>query len=219
MGGVVTVRLALIEDHAALRMGLELLLRREGCRVVATAGDRETGLAVVREHEPDVVLIDVGLGADSGIELTRELLGEDRSRRVVLYTGRTELDVLLDGLDAGARGIALKAGVFGELLEAIQVVADGGSYMDPRLRPSLQGRPAEDRPGPLSARELEIIALLAQGLTGDEVAERLFLSTETVKTHVRNAVGKIGARNRVHAIAIALSEGLITLDRGQVGSR
>ena len=207
---MVPIRLALIEDHHALRHGLELLLGQEGCDVVATAGDRDAGLALVREFEPDVVVVDITLGDESGIELTRDLLREDPRRAVVLYTGHSETEVLLDGLDSGARGYALKDGAPSELLDAIASVAAGGTYVDPRLRPALLSRRATDRTPTISGREREIIQLLAEGLTGDEVAEQLFLSAETVKTHVRNAMAKLEARNRVHAIAIALRDGLIS---------
>lgn len=202
------IRLALIEDHQALRQGLELLLGREGCEVVATAGDAAAGLEMVRRHEPDVTVVDIALGAESGIALTRDMLQDRAGRNVVLYTGSSDVEVLLDGLDSGARGYALKEGAPAELLEAIAVVAGGGTYVDPRLRPALLSRRATQR-APVSGREREIISLLAEGLTGDEVAERLFLSGETVKTHIRNAMAKLEARNRVHAIAIALRDGLI----------
>jgi DNA-binding NarL/FixJ family response regulator len=203
------IRLALVEDHPALRQGLELLLAREGCEVVATAGDREDGFAMVRAFEPDVTVIDIALGEESGIALTRDLLGEDGARKIVLYTGSSDTELLLDGLDSGARGYALKDGAPSELLEAIRIVARGGTYLDPRLRPALLSPRATQRAPALSAREREIIGLLAEGLTGDEVAELLVLSAETVKTHIRNAMTKLEARNRVHAIAIALRDGLI----------
>ncbi len=218
MGVEVPIRLALVEDHPALRQGLELLLGREGCVVVGTAGDRSAGLDVVRAQEPDVTVVDIALGDESGIELTRDLLREDGGRNVVLYTGSSDVDVLLAGLDSGARGYALKEGAPSELLEAIQVVADGGTYVDPRLRPSLLSKRATQHTPTLSGREREIMQLLAEGRTGDEVAEWLVLSAETVKTHIRNAMTKLEARNRVHAIAIALRDGVITLDRDRAGT-
>ena len=212
------VRLALVEDHHALRQGLELLLAHQGCEVVGTAGDRRAGLHLVRATEPDVVVVDVGLGEDSGIALTRELLAEDPARRIVLYTGSTDVDQLLDGLDSGARGYALKEGAPSELMEAIGCVADGGTYVDPRLRPALLSRRATQRTPSLSGREREILQLLAEGLTGEEVADRLFLSSETVKTHIRNAMHKLEARNRVHAIAIALRGRIISVAAGPAGA-
>jgi DNA-binding NarL/FixJ family response regulator len=205
------ITLALIEDHQALREGLQLLLGREGCDVVGAAGTVAEGAALVRATEPDVTVIDVGLGDESGIDLTRQLLAENPERRIVLYTGQAGIEHLLDGLDSGARGYALKEGAPEELMEAIEIVAGGGAYVDPRLRASMLSEEATRRQPALSVREREIIQLLADGLTGDEVADQLVLSTETIKTHIRNAMTKLEARNRVHAIAIALRAGEISL--------
>jgi DNA-binding NarL/FixJ family response regulator len=206
----VSLRLVLIEDHQALREGLELLLGREGCEVVGAAGTAPEGEALVRATEPDVALVDIRLGEDSGIELTRRLLDEDPGRRVVLYTGSADVELLVSGLDSGARGYALKDGPPSELVGALSLVAEGGTYVDPRLRPALLSRQATQRLPSLSPREREIMDLLAQGLTGEQVAERLVLSSETVKTHIRNAMSKLEASTRVHAVAIALREGYIS---------
>jgi DNA-binding NarL/FixJ family response regulator len=204
------LRLVLIEDHQALREGLELLLGREGCEVVGTAGTAEQGRALIEELEPDVALVDIRLGEGSGIELTAELVDADPERRVVLYTGSNDLDLLISGLDSGARGYALKEGTPSELTTALTTVAEGGTYVDPRLHPALLSRRATQTQRALSKREREIMDLLAQGLTGEQAAEKLFLSPETIKTHIRNAMGKLEATTRVHAIAIALREGYIS---------
>jgi DNA-binding NarL/FixJ family response regulator len=211
--------LVLIEDHQALREGLELLLSREGLEVVGTAGSAVEGRQLVERHGPDVALIDIRLGEDSGIELTRELLDADPDRRVVLYTGSADEELLFSGLDSGARGYALKDGSPRELVDALAQVAGGGSYVDPRLRPALLSRRSTERQASLSAREREILDLLAQGLTGEAVADQLVLSAETVKTHIRNAMTKLEANTRVHAIAIALREGYISppADEGERG--
>jgi len=206
----VPLRLVLIEDHQALRDGLELLLAREGCVVVGTAGTAAEGRALVEQLEPDVALVDIRLGEDDGIELTRELLDVDAERRIVLYTGSADEDLLFSGLDSGARGYALKDGSIGELVGALQTIAEGGTYVDPRLRPALLSRRTTERLPALSNREREVLDLLAQGLTGEAVAERLVLSSETIKTHIRNAMSKLEANTRVHAIAIALREGYIS---------
>jgi DNA-binding NarL/FixJ family response regulator len=208
----VPLRLVLIEDHQALREGLELLLGREGCVVVGTAGNAADGQQLVEELAPDVALVDIrlGEGEDDGIDLTRRLLTSDPERRIVLYTGSSDEDLLFDGLDSGARGYALKDGSPRELVEALALVAEGGSYVDPRLRPALLSRRSTERLPSLSNREREILDLLAQGLTGEQVAEKLVLSAETVKTHIRNAMSKLEAHTRVHAIAIALREGYIS---------
>jgi DNA-binding NarL/FixJ family response regulator len=207
----VAIRLALIEDHAALREGLELLLAKSGCDVIGSADGEQSGFELVESTDPEVVVVDVTLADGDGISLTRRLLETRPERGIVIYTGSSEEEHLLDGLDSGARGYALKEGSIGELVEAIRVVAGGGSYVDPRLAPSLLSPKATQRQPSLSGREREIMSLLAEGLTGEEVADRLFLSAETVKTHVRNAMSKLEARNRVHAIAIALRQGEIDL--------
>jgi DNA-binding NarL/FixJ family response regulator len=208
------LRLVLIEDHQALREGLELLLGREGCEVVGTAGTAAEGRELIERLEPDVSLVDIRLGEESGIELTRAVLQADPSRRIVLYTGSSDVELLISGLDSGASGYALKEGTPNELTGALETVADGGTYVDPRLRPALLSRQATQRMPSLSKREREIMDLLSQGLTGEDVAERLVLSSETVKTHIRNAMGKLEANTRVHAVAIALREGYISGPEG-----
>jgi DNA-binding NarL/FixJ family response regulator len=214
----VPLRLVLIEDHRALREGLELLLGREGCDVVGAAGGAAEGCRLVEELEPDVALVDIRLGEDDGIDLTRRLLGADPDRRVMLYTGSIDEELLFSGLDSGARGYALKDGSPRELVEALATVARGGSYVDPRLRPALLSRRSTERLPALSNREREVLDLLARGLTGEQVAQSLVLSAETVKTHIRNAMTKLEAHTRVHAIAIALREGFISPPR-EVGGR
>ena len=204
------LRLVLIEDHQALREGLELLLDRAGIAVVATSGTAHEGRELIERHDPDVALIDIRLGEESGIELTAQLIDADPERRVVLYTGSNEIELLISGLDSGARGYALKDGTQAELTSALRTVADGGTYVDPRLRPALLSRKTTQRMPSLSKREREIMDLLAQGMTGEQVAEHLFLSPETIKTHIRNAMNKLEANTRVHAIAIALREGFIS---------
>jgi DNA-binding NarL/FixJ family response regulator len=204
------LRLVLIEDHQALREGLELLLGREGCEVVGTAGTADQGRELIEELDPDVALVDIRLGEDSGIRLTAELTDADPDRRVVLYTGSDDIELLYSGLDSGARGYALKEGTPSELTTALTTVAEGGTYVDPRLHPALLARRPTQTQRALSKREREIVDLLAQGLTGEQVAERLFLSPETIKTHIRNAMSKLEATTRVHAIAIALREGYIS---------
>jgi DNA-binding NarL/FixJ family response regulator len=207
-------RLVLIEDHDALREGLRLLLDREGWHVVGSAGTAAEGRELVGRLEPDVALVDIALGVDSGIELTAELVDAEPERRIVLYTGSTDVDQLISGLDSGARGYALKEGTPKELTGALDTVAAGGTYVDPRLRPALLSRKATQTQPVLSKREREIMDLLAQGLTGEQVAERLVLSAQTVKTHIRNAMAKLEAHTRVHAIAIALREGFISPPEG-----
>src|SRR3954447_8679915 len=113
------LRLVLVEDHQALREGLELLLGRDGIEVLGTAGTASAGRELVERLKPDVALIDIRLGEESGIELTAQLIDADPDRGVVLYTGSNEIELLIKGLDSGARGYALKEGTQSELRAAL----------------------------------------------------------------------------------------------------
>lgn len=205
-----SLRVAIVEDHAALREGLQLLLSARGVDVVGAAGTAQEGYDLVTGTDPDVAVVDIRLGEEDGISLARRLLDERSDRAIVLYTGSADEEHLFTGLDSGARGYALKDGTPDELLEALTAVAGGGTYVDPRLHATLLSRRSTERMPSLSKREREIMDLLAQGMTGEQVAEKLFLSSETVKTHVRNAMNKLEASTRVHAVAIALREGYIS---------
>lgn len=204
------LNVVIVDDHVALRRGMELLLRRHGHHVVGTAVDAESAESVILRRRPDVALIDLALPRASGAELTRRLLEEDPEMRIVLYTGAADERQLLEGLDAGAAGFALKSGDPDELEEAIRTVADGGEWIDPRLKPLLAANNGNGREHVLSPREREILGLLSKGLSGEDAAKQLFLSSETVRTHVRNAMNKLGATTRVHAVALALQRGEIT---------
>ncbi len=210
-------KLVIIDDHEALREGLAILLARDDDEVVGTAGNTAAALDVVEHARPDVAIVDIRLPDGSGIELTRELLRRAPGLGVVLYTGDSDAELLADGLDSGARGYVLKAGTTDELREAISRVAGGGTYVDPRLDPVLLSERATAHVRQLTPREREIMHLMAEGLTGDAIGDRLALSVETVRTHVRNAIRKLQARNRVHAIAIALERGEIALERDWEG--
>jgi DNA-binding NarL/FixJ family response regulator len=206
-------RLAIVDDHEVLREGLESLLVGSDLEVVGTAGNVAAAMDLVEHSAPDVALVDIGLPDGSGIELARRLLAARPGLRIVLYTGETDAELLYEGLDSGAQGYALKAGPMQELVSAITQVAAGGSYVDPRLDRILLSERATTKVSQLSPRERQVMGLMAEGRTAEVVGEQLGVSVETVRTHVRNAIRKLQARNRVHAIAIALERGEITLDR------
>jgi len=203
------LNVVIVDDHVALRRGMELLLRHAGHHIVGTADDAEAGEALILRRKPDVALVDLALPGKSGAEMTRSLLAEEPQLRIILYTGAADDRQLLDALDAGAAGLALKSGDPQELEHAILKVAAGGDYLDPRLTPLLEGK-ANGHAKTLSPREREIMGLLSQGLSGEEAAKQLHLSSETVRTHVRNAMSKLGAATRAHAVALALQRGEIT---------
>jgi DNA-binding NarL/FixJ family response regulator len=202
------LNVVIVDDHVALRRGMELLLRRAGHHVVGTADDGESGEALILRRRPDVALVDLALPGMSGAQLTKSLLSSDPDLRIILYTGAADEHQLLDALNAGAAGFALKSGDPEQLEEAIRTVAAGGDYIDPRLTPLL-AKGAGEGTRTLSPREREIMGLLSRGLSGEEAAKQLFLSPETVRTHVRNAMSKLGAATRAHAVALALQRGEI----------
>ena len=187
---------------------MELLLRGEGYHVVGTADDAEQAEQLILRRRPDVALVDLALPGESGADLTRRLLEHEPELRIILYSGSADEHELLDGLRAGAAGFALKSGDPAELKAAIRTVAEGGDYIDARLTPLL--RRASDGCGLLSPREREILELLAHGLNGEQIAQQLYLSSETVRTHVRNAMSKLDASTRVHAVVLAMQRGEIS---------
>jgi DNA-binding NarL/FixJ family response regulator len=204
-------KLVSVDDHEALREGLAALLQGQGMEILGAAGNVAAGLDLVEHAAPDVAIVDIQLPDGSGIDLTRELIARNRDLGVILYTGDSDAELLYSGLDSGARGYALKAGSMTELVGAIERIAAGGSYVDPRLDRILLSPRATAQVPQLSPREREIMHLMAEGLTADAIGNQLSVSVETVRTHVRNVIRKLQARNRVHAIALALERGEIAL--------
>jgi len=200
------IEVIVVEDHLSMRKGIELLLRQAGLRVVGVASELEEARAMLARRRHDVALIDVHLGAESAVEMVVELLERRPESAIVLYTGYTGADAgLQEAVAVGARGFVLKSSPAQRLIDALVTVAGGGTFIDPHLAGVLSGHADVSRLRVLSPREREILGLLAEGLTGQAIAERLFLSPETVRTHVRNATTKLGASTRVQAVAIVVA--------------
>ena len=200
------IEVIVVEDHLSMRKGIELLLRQAGLRVVGVASELEEARAMLARRRHDVALIDVHLGAESAVEMVVELLERRPESAIVLYTGYTGADAgLQEAVSVGARGFVLKSSPAQRLIDALVTVAGGGTFIDPHLAGVLSGHADVSRLRVLSPREREILGLLAEGLTGQAIAERLFLSPETVRTHVRNATTKLGASTRVQAVAIVVA--------------
>jgi DNA-binding NarL/FixJ family response regulator len=205
-----TRRILVVEDHPTVREGLCLVLEREGYHVIGRVGTAEEGHRAIVDGAPDVALIDVGLPDGTGVDLTRRLLRRDCRLGVLLYTGVEDLDVLEDALASGARGVTLKTSDPGTTLRAVRAVAAGGTFIDPDVQARLRHR-RSDRGRLLTVREREVLGRLAEGQSIDDIAGELVLSTETIRTHVRNAMGKLGTRTRAHAIVVALRRGELAL--------
>ena len=192
-----------VEDHLTMRKGIELLLLGEGLRVAGVAGGVDEARTLLQRRRHDVALIDVRLGEDSSLGLVEELLRHDPNAAIVLYTGYTDPDAgLTEAVRVGARGFVLKSSPPTRLFTALRSVAAGGHYVDPELAALLSAGTEVARMTRLSPREHEILGLLAEGLSGQAIADRLYLSSETVRTHVRNATTKLGAKTRIQAVAM-----------------
>lgn len=198
--------LVLVEQHEALRDGLAVLLERRGFSVLGCATTAARAEEVIAERHPDVAVIAVELPDERGTELIRRLNGQANGTKFVIYTGLTEPDLLEAAFRSGARGLVAKPAGLTALVEALRKVWRGGRYFDPTFSPQAE---EASPPRALSGREAEILTLLARGFTGEEIAQRLVLSPETIRTHVRNAMGKLEARTRTEAVVKALEQGEI----------
>ena len=203
-----SIKVMVVDDHAAVRRGTELLLRDAGFVVVPGTGDVEEARAAIRESVPAVVVLDMRLAGRSGVHLSEVLAREHPTLGILLYTGVAEAGALRQALSSPANGVLLKAAPPDELVAAVERVARGLRYVDASLQ-AVASQPAAVR---LSSREREVLQLIANGLSGEAVADILYLSGDTVRTHVRNAVAKLGASSRAHAVAIALHTGEIGFD-------
>jgi DNA-binding NarL/FixJ family response regulator len=205
------VRCVIADDHPAIVDAIVRFLADEDTvEVVATAREGHQALRAIEEHTPDVALLDIRMPAIGGIEIARRLLANEESQTaVILYTGHPERALLLEALDAGARGFLLKEAPLEDLLRAIKTVASGGTYVDPALAGILIGPQAADRVPSLTKREREVLRLLADGMRNEQVALQLSISPLTVRTHVKHAMAKLEADTRTQAVARALRDSLI----------
>ena len=198
----------IVDDHEVVREGLRLSLSRAPhIRVVGEAADGASAVELAERRKPDVVIMDVRMPGMDGLEATKALSEKLPDVAVLIFTAFSERSLLSRGLESGAKGYILKEAPHETLVRAIEKVAGGESFIDPALMPAfLTGK---DREEMLTAREREILQLLADGMSNSDVAAKLFISQETVKSHVRHILAKLEADTRTHAVAIALREAII----------
>lgn len=182
----------------------------EDIELVGRASDGDQALRMIEVRRPDVAVLDIKMPGCGGIEIVRQLVGSPGAPAVILYTGYPERSLLLEALDAGARGFLLKESPLSDLMRAIRIVAGGGTYIDPVLAGVVAGPLATDRLPKLSKREREILRLLADGMRNEQVAAVLSISPLTVRTHVKHAMEKLEADTRTQAVASALRQSIIT---------
>jgi DNA-binding NarL/FixJ family response regulator len=227
----VTVSLVVADDHEVVRAGFAALLDTQpDFTVLGTASDGGEAVRVCRELRPDVVLMDVRMPSLDGIEATRQLAGTaDPGPRVLILTTFDLDEYVFDALRAGASGFLLKDVTAERLFDAVRVVAAGEALLAPavtrrliseftRLRPAPKSPGAQDAAsaaalGALTPRETEVLRLVAEGLSNPEVARRLVVTEETVKTHVSRMLAKLGLRDRTQAVVAAYESGLVVPGR------
>lgn len=204
-------RCVVADDHPAIIDAVWRYLDGEDeVELVGRAIDGAQAMRLIAEHKPDVAVLDIHMPHISGIEIARRLDGEQASTAVILYTGHAERSLLLEALDAGARGFLVKEAPLDDLVRAIRMVCGGATYVDPALAGILAGPQATERLPAVTKREREVLRLLADGMRNEQVAVQLSISALTVRTHVKNAMEKLEADTRTQAVARALRESLIT---------
>jgi DNA-binding NarL/FixJ family response regulator len=196
------ISVLLVEDHLAVRKGLELILRNDGIQVAGVTASPAEAYRMYVARRPDVAVLDLSLAGQSGLDAAERILETEPDAGLLIYTGISDRDTIERAATSGARGFALKTGAPDEFLKAVRVVGAGGIYVDSGLARLLAPRISAG--WRLTEREREVFSLLADGLTGEQAAERLVVSPETVRTHVRNGMRKLDARTRTHAVAIAV---------------
>jgi DNA-binding NarL/FixJ family response regulator len=216
----VTIRVVVADDQDIVRAGFSALLDTQpDITVVGSAGDGDEAVRVCREQEPDVVLMDVRMPVVDGIEATRRLAADgDGGPRVLVLTTFDLDEYVYDALRSGASGFLLKDVAAERLFDAVRVVAAGDALLAPAVTRRLIGEFARLRPPPatrperlrgLTPRETEVLRLVAEGLSNGEIAERLVVSEETVKTHVSRVLMKLDLRDRTQAVVTAYESGLV----------
>ncbi|RSN45529.1 response regulator [Actinomadura sp. WAC 06369] len=218
------IRVLLVDDQALIRGGFRALLEIEDdIEVVAEAADGERAVALAREHRPDVALVDVQMPVMDGIEATRLIAADERldGVHVVILTNYGLDEYVFNALRAGACGFMVKDTEPADLLQGVRVAARGDALLSPGITRRLIGEyvarrpePAPESLGVLTNREREVTALVARGLSNDEIAAHMVISPTTAKTHVSRAMTKLGARDRAQLVVFAYESGLVTPRRG-----
>jgi DNA-binding NarL/FixJ family response regulator len=193
----------LVEEHEALRDGLVVLLERRGIRTIGTAGTVAGADALLRELRPDVAVVGLRLPDGSGVRLVRRVHRDRPGLAILIYTGIDDVGQLAEAMESGARGFVLKPGGIDQLVRGLRLLAAGRGYIDPAIT-ALIAAEVDGRTLLLTRREREVFDLLAQDLTGEEIACRLTVSPETVRTHIRNGMEKLHAHTRTGAVVQAL---------------
>jgi DNA-binding NarL/FixJ family response regulator len=220
------IRLVLAEDHAVVRQGTRQLLQRyPDFEVVGEAADGEEAVAIVKDLQPDVAILDVRMPRMTGIEATRKIKAECPNVAILILTAHDDDEYVFALLEAGANGYLLKTAEIEELVKAIRAVNAGQPALDPLITrkvvsqfmsgkslPDVMSQVGDEMDG-LTGRELEVLQMVGQGLTNKEVAQRLFISDRTVQAHLSNIFSKLQVTSRTEAVMYGIRKGWITVDK------
>jgi len=214
------IRVVLADDHAVVRKGIREFLEGEpDITVVAEAVDGEQAIALVAEHQPDVAVLDIQMPQVSGIEATRRIKAEHPKVRVLILSAYDDDPYIFALLQAGASGYVLKTADSAELVQAVRAVHRGESALDPAVTQRVVRQLATGRPlgtptsvETLTEREVEVLRLVAQGLTNKAIGQTLGISDRTVQGHLANIYGKLNVGSRTEAVTEALKQGWITIE-------
>lgn len=220
------IRVLLVEDHMMIRMGTALVIEQtEGITLLAEAEDGQLGVEKAKELLPDVILMDIGLPVIDGIEATRQIKEMNLDSKILIFTSRDSDDDVFAALAAGADGYIMKGATATQLTAAIKAVNEGTAWLDPAIArlvlSNVQRQKAEEsatdtinyKAGKnsfgLTEREMEVLALIVDGLSNPEIAEKLFITRATAKAHVHSILQKLYVDDRTQAAVTAMREGLV----------
>jgi two-component system response regulator NreC len=219
-----SVRVLIVDDHAVVRSGLRLLLAAEAdIEPVGEAGNAKDGVFQARALKPDVILLDVVMPGESGLEVLPQLIHENPQAKVLVLSMQDDPRYVREAFAAGASGYVLKEAADAEVVGAVREVARGGRYVHPELGARLITAEADERrreeADPLSEREREVLRLLALGHTNQEIAKMLYISVRTAETHRAHIMQKLGLQTRAELVHHALDQGLLETPLGRGRAR
>ena len=213
-----SISVLLVDDHTMFRQGLRQMLQSAGLLVIGEASNGSAGVKLISELRPDVVVMDLHMPIMGGIDAVKEVVAADPTSRILMLTVSTDQDDVLDALAAGATGYVLKDSPAEDVVRAVRAARDGDSAISPVVASRLvehvrtgRGRSVavQAPPDNLTARELQILELIAKGMENAQIAEALFISPSTAKNHVAHVLDKLQLENRVQAAVYAVRAGIV----------